>query len=82
MDTLRLLAVERLTHLASEVLQRESERFGGRFDVGLHFGLAFEERVRDAMDPREAAQLCFHLVRGGPQLDDITTREHDIEVIA
>ena len=45
LDSLRLLAVERLAHLTAEILQREAGGLGGRLDAELHLGLAGAERV-------------------------------------
>ena len=57
LDALRLLPVERLPHLARQVVQRESERLGRRKDVEDDLPLAGAERIGDVDHAGVAGEL-------------------------
>ena len=79
LDAVHLLAVERLTHLAAEVGQGDSERFARRRDREPEFGLADAVGVGHAEDARVAPKLVANLAREGAQIVQVVARDANLD---
>ena len=82
LDALRLLAVERLAHLAPKALEGEADGFGRRLDAELHLLLAGAERVGHLVDAGVASEAPLDLVRRSPQHVDIRSGELHVDIAA